>query len=58
MLVTEIIVTVIITGCFGYIGKKLEKLEEKVDLVENDLIKLSVAIEKRAEVRRRSETDS
>jgi len=58
MLITEIVVTVLITGGFGYIGTKLEKLEEKVDLVENDLIKLSVAIEKRAEIRRRSGTDS
>jgi hypothetical protein len=57
MLVTEIIVTVLISGGFGWIAKKLDKVEEKVDLLENDLIRLSSNIEKRAEVRRKPQKE-
>jgi len=55
MIITEIIVTVCITGGFGYIAKKLESLEVKIDHVENDMIRLATNIEKRAEVRNKQD---
>jgi hypothetical protein len=52
LMITEIIITILITGGFGFISKKLDKLETKVDALENDLIRLSSNIEKRADFRR------
>jgi hypothetical protein len=51
MVISEIIITVLVSSAFMFVSKKLEKLDDKLDRVENDVIKLTENIERRAEIR-------
>jgi archaellum component FlaC len=55
MNLVEMVLSLVLASGFGYISKKLDKLEAQIEAIEDDFNKLVLNIERRAKFVRRSD---